>query len=127
MGALAMLAPVQECGSPATWSAAAAWLVLSFIDLQRAPVHVVPVQILDCARRLGARHFHEAEAARLTGVAILDQGDRLDRAVLREQGANRLFARGKGQIAHVDFAHAIDSLVKCEETQDESPKLRQVR
>src|SRR5688572_3877193 len=88
-------------------TATAAGLVLRFIDLERASAHVLAVEILDGARCILARHFHEAEAARLSRVAILDQGDRLDRAVLREQRADGIFVGGKGQVAHIDLAHTI--------------------
>ena len=56
-------------------------------------------------RRIGVRHFHEAEAARLAGVTVGDQGDGLDRAVLSEQRADRGFVGRKGQVTNVDLAH----------------------
>ena len=78
-----------------TTAAATARLVLRLVDLERTTAHVLAVQALNGARRIGARHFHEAEAARTTGVAVHDQRYRLDRAVLREQRANRGLRRRK--------------------------------
>ena len=86
-------------------TATAARFVLRFVDLERTTAHVLAVEVLDCSRRIGAWHFHEAEAAWATGFTIHDQGNRIDRAVLGEQGANRALIGGKGQIAHVNLAH----------------------
>src|SRR5262249_13237981 len=58
------------------------------------------------------RHLDEAETAELSRVAILDQGNRFDRAVLGEQRADLFFVGGKGQIAHIDLAHTITTLTK---------------
>ena len=40
----------------------------------------------------------------------VDQGDGIDRAVLCEQRADGVFVGGKGQIAHVNLAHTINTL-----------------
>jgi hypothetical protein len=81
------------------------------LPLQKASAHVLAIEILDGAHCVETWHLHEAEATRSTGVAILDQGDRLDRAVLREQCADGVLVGGEGQIAHIDLAHGISSLM----------------
>jgi hypothetical protein len=107
--------------SPATLTAAAttttaattAGLVLRLVDLQRATAHVLTVQVLDGTSRIGTGHFDEAEATGTTGFAIVDQRHGIDRAMLREQCADRRFVGGKGQIAHVNLAHSILQKIKA--------------
>ena len=65
---------------------------------------------IECAdRRVGGSksHFHEAEAPRLTGLAVGDQFDGLDGAVLGEELAEIVFGRVDGQIAHIYFLHSL--------------------
>jgi hypothetical protein len=88
-----------------TTATAAARFILRFVDLERTTAHVLAVEVLNCSRRIGTRHFHEAEAAWTTGFTIHDQCNRIDRAVLGEQGADRALIGGEGQIAHVNLAH----------------------
>jgi len=80
-------------------------LGLCLVDLQGATVHLEAVEALDGARRIGVRHFHEAEATRLAGVTVGDEGDGLDRAVLSEQRADRGFVGRKRPVTKVDLAH----------------------
>ncbi len=47
----------------------------------------------------------EAEAARLAGVTVGDEGDGLDRAVLSEQRADGGFIGRERQVTNVDLAH----------------------
>src|SRR5688572_21488278 len=49
-----------------------AGFVLRFVDLQRAAAEILAIERLHRFLRVGVRHFHEAEAARLTGVTIVD-------------------------------------------------------
>ena len=68
---------------------AAAGALLSLVHLQRSPVDIVAIQGLHGARSICARHFNEAEAAGPTGVAIIDQRNRLYGTMLFEQRAHR--------------------------------------
>ena len=86
-----------------TTAATAAGFVLRFIDLERATAEVLAVQGLHGALRIGARHFHEAEAARLARVAVVHQRDLFDRAVGSEQGAHRIVGGAEGKISNVKF------------------------
>src|SRR5579871_895102 len=89
----------------ATAAAATAAALLRLVHAQRASAHVLPVEALDRARSVAARHLDEAEAARAAGVAVVDQGDRLDLAMLLEQLANGRFVRRERQVAHVNLGH----------------------
>jgi hypothetical protein len=59
------------------------------------------VEGLDGARGIGARHFHESEAARTAGVAVGDERDLLHGAMLGKQGSKRLIGRRERQVANV--------------------------
>ena len=88
---------------PATLTAAAttatAGLVLRFVDLERTPAHVLAIEVLNRSRRIGTRHFHEAEAARSPGFAIHDQCNRIDRAVLAKTVSRTAFSSAeKGKL-----------------------------
>src|SRR5688572_6291025 len=80
-------------------------LRLRLVHLERTTVHLVAVQALDAAGGIGLRHLDEAEAARLTGVTIGDQGDRLDRPVLRKKRPDSRFVGGERQVAYVNLSH----------------------
>ena len=73
----------------ATTATTATGALLSLIYFQRSPVDVVAIQGLHSARSVCAGHFNEAEAAGPTGVAIIDQRNRLYGAMLFEQRAHR--------------------------------------
>src|SRR5688572_17124119 len=79
----------------------AAGLVLRFVHLQRATAEVLAVERLHRALRVGARHFHEAEAARLPRVAIVHESDLFDGAVGGEQLTHAVFGGAEGQISNV--------------------------
>jgi hypothetical protein len=59
----------------ATTTAAAAWLILGFVDFERSSAHVLAIEILDRTGRIGAWHFDESEAARASGFTIHDHGN----------------------------------------------------
>jgi hypothetical protein len=63
--------------------------LLSLVHLQRTPVDIVAIQGLHGARSVCACHFNEAETTGPTGVAIIDQRNRLHCAMLFEQRTNR--------------------------------------
>src|SRR5579862_3653996 len=62
--------------------------LLRLVDPQRPAAHVLAIEVLNGARSIGARHLDEREAAGPSRVPIGDDIDRLDGAVLREQGAD---------------------------------------
>jgi hypothetical protein len=103
--ATATTAAATAARTAATTAATTALTFLRFIDTQRTTTHVLAVQGLDGALRIGARHFDEAEAARTARFAIIDQRNGLHRTVLFEQRPNVLLGSGKWQIANVDFRH----------------------
>src|ERR1700734_511946 len=70
-------------------TATTAGALLSLIHLQRSPVDIVAIQGLHGARSICASHFNEAETAGPTGVAIIDQRNRLYGTMLFEQRAHR--------------------------------------
>src|ERR1017187_10285033 len=74
-----------------TTAATTTGALLSLIHLQRSPVDIVAIQGLHGARSICASHFNESVAARPTGVAIIDQRNRLYSAVLFEQRTHRGF------------------------------------
>src|SRR5262249_13176179 len=57
--------------SPAAASTTAA-AILGFVDAQRAPAHVAPIQLVDRLIGVPVVHLHEAEAARAAGFAVGD-------------------------------------------------------
>jgi hypothetical protein len=95
-----------------TTAATAAGLVLGFIDLQRATAEVLAVQGLHGLLGVRARHFDEAEAARLARVTVIDERDFFHVAVGREQGAHRIFGSAEGKISNVKFGQEKYSLGK---------------
>src|ERR1041384_5123154 len=62
-------------------AAAAAGLVLRFIDLERAAIHFFAVQRLHGASGIGVVHFNEAETTGTARVTIVDQRNLLHRAM----------------------------------------------
>ena len=55
--------------------------LLRLADLEGPAFAVRPVQRLRGTRGVFIRHLHEAEAARATGVAIVDQGESFNGSV----------------------------------------------
>ena len=97
--ATAAVAAIATTAATAT-AAAAALTRLGLVDLKAATFEVGAVQRRHGAGGIGIGHFHEAEATRTTGLAIGDQRDFLDRAMLLEQGADRLFSCREGKISN---------------------------
>jgi len=78
-------------------SAAARTLaILGLVYLEGSAVEVLAVQGLHRTRRIGIRHFHETEATGPAGVAIVDQGDFLNRSMRSEKLADGIFSSSKG-------------------------------
>ena len=99
--ATAAVAAVATTATAATAATAAAALTrLGLVDFKAATLEVGAVQRRHGAGGIGIGHFHEAEATRTTGLTIGDQGDFLDRAMLLEQGADRLFSCREGKISN---------------------------
>ena len=98
-------ATTAETAARTTAAATGAGTILSLVHTQRATAHRVAVQGLDRASRVILRHFDEAETAGTTGVTIDRQRNRLNRTVLREQGANRCLVCRKRQVAYINFRH----------------------
>ena len=72
-----------------TTAATATGALLGLVHLQRSPVDIVAIQGLHGARSVCACHLNEAETTGPTGVAIIDQRNRLYGAMLFEQRAHR--------------------------------------
>jgi hypothetical protein len=89
--------------SSATVAATAAGFVLGFVHLQWATAEVLAVERLHGFLRVSARHLHEPEAARLTGVAIIDESDFFNGAVGGEQIPHAVFRGAEGQISDIQF------------------------
>jgi hypothetical protein len=63
-----------------TTAAASAGLILRLIDAQRTTAHILAIEALDCARRIGLVHLDETETARTAAIAVDRQGNELDSA-----------------------------------------------
>ena len=85
---------------PAAEATAGTLLGLGLVHLERTTLEVDTVQRLHGAGGIRIRHFHEAEATGTAGLAVIDEGQRLDGAVWREQRAHGVFGRGKGKISN---------------------------
>src|SRR5438309_11878160 len=79
MGCSRLPAAPTESAAPrsaAASSAAAQARGLGDLDLQRAPVELLAVELLDGRiGLLGRRHLHEAESARAPGVTVHDRSE----------------------------------------------------
>jgi hypothetical protein len=91
-------------------AAASAGLVLGFVDAQLTTTHIVAIQALNGAGRVGLAHFNEPESAGAAGLTIGRQRHGLDSPVLREQCANVRLAGAERQIAYIDFGHKFSTL-----------------
>jgi hypothetical protein len=91
-------------------AAASAGLVLGFVDAQLTTTHIVAIQALNGAGRVGLAHFNEPESAGAPGLTIGRQRHGLDSPVLREQCANVRLAGAERQIAYIDFGHKFSTL-----------------
>src|ERR1700739_2139337 len=92
--------------------------LLGLVDPQRASTQLLAIQVLDGARRVGARHLDEPEATRPAGVAVGDEAYGLDGAVLSEQLADLGVSGGERQVAHIDLRHAIRLLKRTKYWQE---------
>src|SRR3972149_8153233 len=95
-------------------SAAASAVVLALlglVHLECAAFELLAVELLDGLLSLAVRtHLNEAEAARLPGLAIGDDRDRLAGPSLREQILEVLVVDGEAEIADVQFSsHCMNS------------------
>jgi hypothetical protein len=96
----------RTTAAAATTAATAALTFLSFVNTQRTTAHILAVQGLDGALRIGARHLDKAKATRTTRFAIVNQRDGFNSAVLFEQLADLCFVSRKRQVTHIDFRHS---------------------
>jgi len=97
----------------ASASATAVGLGLCFVDVQRPPIELFPVERIDgCARR-AVRHGHESEAARPPRIPVGDHRDLLDIAVLGERVSKRVLAGVTAQVSYVDLQGSISKLVRA--------------
>ena len=85
-------------------------LVLRLVDFERSAIHILTIQILNRPCCIGARHFHEAEATRTSGLPVGYQRNRINDPVLREERSHCIVGGGEGQIAYIDLAHVISHL-----------------
>ena len=81
-------------------SARRALALLCLIDLERAALEVGAIERLHGATGIGIGHFDEAEAAQAAGLAIGDQGNLIDGAMLREQSTDAIIGRREGKISN---------------------------
>src|SRR5580704_7834150 len=79
--------------APAASASARALALLSFADLEGATLEVGAVERLHGAGCVGIRHLDEAETTRTTRVAIVDQRNLFDGAMLGKQGIHGLIGR----------------------------------
>lgn len=99
-----------------------------FIDAELAAANFLAVDFANgVAAGVVVTHFDEAEAARAAGLAIGDQGDVRDFAVLREQVTHFVFGRIKAQIANVDLHVSIQIPEGGAERDPRERDLRRVR
>jgi len=97
----------------ATATATAVGLGLCFVDVQRPPIELLPVERIDgCARR-AVRHGHESEAARPPRVPVGDHRDLLDIAVLGERVSKRVLVGVEAQVSYIDLHGSISKLVRA--------------
>ena len=68
-----------------TATATTALTRLGLVDLQVTAFEVLAVQRLHGLSSIGIRHLDEAEATGAAGFTIVDEGERLDRAMRRKQ------------------------------------------
>ena len=74
------------------------------VDGEGAAVELPAVEGFDCG--VSAFHLDETEAAGAAGIAVGDDADALDRAMLAEEVANLVLGRTEGEVPHVDLLHS---------------------
>ena len=88
---------------PSATAAGAIGLRARFVDVQRAAIEVPPVDGSNCLLAFAiVCHFHEAEAARLTSVAIGGNVDTTDCTVGFKQRTDRFFRSPKTEGSNVN-------------------------
>src|SRR6266545_161607 len=98
-GSAIRLVPVAARASPA-----AAGLRPRLVDRQRPSAVFLAGQRLDGVARLGVvAELHEAEAFRAAGLAVRDDGDRVDASVLGEKIAEVILRRVVGEITNIEL------------------------
>ena len=106
-------APALTASASASATATAVGLGLCFVDVQRPPIELLPVERIDgCARR-AVRHGHESEAARPPRVPVGDHRDLLDIAVLGERVSKRVLVGVEAQVSYIDLQGSISKLVRA--------------
>ena len=110
LNALPALRTARSTTTATTTTAAGA--LLSLIHLQRSPVDIVAIQGLHGARSICACHFYEAKSAGPTGVAIIDQRNRLYRTMFFEQRAHCGLVHREREIANIHFRHVKNTCYK---------------
>src|SRR5579864_1075110 len=103
-------AAAEAATATRTTTATGAWLVLCLVDTKLTATHLVTIQALDGAGRIGLAHLDKPEATRTTGFPIGRQRDGLHRPMLREQAAHVRLAGGERQIAYIDLGHKFSTL-----------------
>src|SRR5215472_14600432 len=79
--------------------------ILGLVNLKRAAFKILAVQRLHCAGCIRIGHFHKAETAWTSRIAIGDQGNLFDGSMRRKQCTHTLFSRREGKISNVKFGH----------------------
>jgi len=86
-------------------TAVAAWLILCLIHFELPTTQLVTVQALNGARRVGAWHLDETEASGTSRLSVIDEGNRVHRAVLLEELAHSCFISCEREVAYVNLTH----------------------
>jgi hypothetical protein len=92
-------ASVTACAAAAV-SACRALALLCLIDLERAALEVGAIERLHGATGIRIRHFDETEAAQAPGLAVGDQGNLIDGAVLCEKSTDAIVGCREGKISN---------------------------
>ncbi len=109
---VAAAAAAATAAAVATATAAATTrLVLGFVDAKCTPVHFLTVQVLDHGGKVVVIDFDETEATGTARLAVHDQRNGVNRAMLSEQLFDVIFGRAEGQVAHINLLQVLFS--KC--------------
>src|SRR6185503_1331932 len=100
-------APLPAAAGTAATAATARLARPRLVDLERAPAEGVAVERLH--RRVGILlvHLDEPEAARLPGLAVVDERAGMDAPVLLEQLADLVLGGAERKVAHVQPLHRV--------------------
>src|SRR5690606_38325106 len=97
--------PAATTAAGARPTTAPALALLRLVQAQRTPAQFLADQRLNRPLRIHTRHLNEAEAARTTGFAIVDERNGFHRPVLLEQLANLRFICGERKVPNIDLRH----------------------